>query len=53
MSYCKKTCTKLTSIQSLVKDVDNGECFVVTSYVISLLIYVFVIVIIPSVFISV
>ena len=25
VNYCKKTCTKSTSIQSLVKDVDNCE----------------------------
>ena len=37
VSYCKKTCTKSTSIQSLIKDVDNCECFVIRSYIISFL----------------
>lgn len=33
VSYCKKTCTKSTSIQSLLKDVDNCKYIIFVTYI--------------------
>ena len=32
VSYCKKTCTKSTAIQSLLKDVDNCKYTIFVTY---------------------